>query len=110
MEKFALLFRGGRSEELPELKGSHMQKWFEWVNKLKSDGKYLSGEPLLPGGKQISGTGKIVTDGPFTESKDMIGGFFIVQVANYAEAIKICDDYPDFNFGGTVEIRKVPTM
>jgi hypothetical protein len=80
MEKFALLFRGGLTSESPEVMQKHMQKWLMWVEKLKKEGKYLAGEPLLPGGKKLAGASKTVTDGPYTEGKDVIGGFFILGV------------------------------
>ena len=110
MEKFAFLFHGGRGSESPEVMQSRMQQWFVWVEKLRKEGKYLSGEPLHEGGKKVTGSGKIVTDGPFTEAKDMIGGFFIVSAINYDEAVEMAKDYPDFNKGGTMEIRQVMKM
>ncbi len=110
MEKFAFLFHGSRGPESPEVMQSHMQKWLDWVEKLRKEGKYLAGEPLLPGGKKVAGSNKKVTDGPFTEAKDIIGGFFIVNANNYDEAVEIAKDCPDYNFGGTVEVRQVAKM
>ena len=110
MEKFAFLFRGGLNSESPEVMQKHMQKWFAWVEKLRKDGTYVAGEPLQPGGKKIVGAKKTVTDGPFTEAKDIIGGFFIVNAKNFSEAVTLANDCPDFEHGGTVEVRQVTKM
>src|SRR5215831_16438649 len=102
MEKFMLIFHGGMdpSKTSPEQMQKQMGKWMAWIDKLNKEGKYLAGEPLLPGGKLISAKNK-VTDGPYTEGKEVVGGYFIVKAGNYAEAVKICDDYPDFDKGGS---------
>jgi hypothetical protein len=111
MEKFMLIFHGG-SDVAPEMKSpeamqKHMQKWFAWIEKLQKEGRYDSGEALLPHGKFISGPKKVVTDGPFAESKELVGGYFIVKAKDMDEAIKISQDYPDFVFNGKVQVRPV---
>jgi hypothetical protein len=107
-EKFMLIFQGGMpSDQSPEEMQENMGKWMAWIEKLKSNGQYHSGEPLLPGGKLISGKNKIVTDGPYTEGKELVGGFFIVNANDYDEAVKICDGYPDFGTGGSIQLRQV---
>ncbi len=110
MEKFIYLFRGGMSSESPEVMQAQMQKWIAWIDQLSKDGKYLAGEPLLPGGKKVTGSPKGVTDGPYMEGKEVIGGFFMINAANYDEAVELAKDYPDYNNGGTVEIRQVMKM
>jgi hypothetical protein len=108
MEKYMLLFRGGDVSHLsPQLQEAHMGKWLAWVEKLRKENRYLSGEPLLPGGKTVAGAKKTVTDGPFAESKEVIGGFFIVNAKNLDEATTMAKDSPDFDLGGSVEIREV---
>ena len=80
MEKFMLIFQGGTNPgQSPQDMQSHMGKWMAWVEKLNKEGKYVAGEPLTPGGKLIKGPKKTVTDGPFTEGKEVVGGFFIVN-------------------------------
>jgi hypothetical protein len=108
MEKFMLIFHGGMSpEQSPEQMQAHMAQWMAWIDKLAKTGQYLSGEPLLPGGKLISGKKKTVTDGPYTEGKEVVGGFFLIQARDMDEAVRICDDYPDYDFGGSVQVRQV---
>ena len=82
-----------------------------WVDKLAKAEQYVSGEPLLPGGKLVSGnSGKTVMDGPYTEGKEVVGGFFIIKAKDTEEAVAIAKDYPDFKFGGTVQVRQVMKM
>jgi len=111
MEKYMFLFYGGDVSKLsPQQQEAQMGKWLAWVEKLRKENRYLSGEPLLPGGKTVTGTKRTVTDGPFAESKEVIGGFFIINAKNLDEAVKLTVDYPDYELGGTVEIREVMKM
>src|SRR5438105_836096 len=114
MEKFMLIFHGG-SDIAPEMRApeamqAHMQKWFAWVEKLRKEGKYVSGEPLEPCGKWISGKQKLVTDGPFAEGKELVGGFFIIEAKDLNEAVEISKDCPDFIYDGKVQVRPVQKM
>lgn len=105
------LFRGGDVSKLsPQQQEAQMGKWFAWVEKLRKDDLYISGEPLSPGGKTISGSKKAVTDGPFAESKEVIGGFFVVKAKNFDEALQMAKEAPDFDLGGSVEVREVLNM
>jgi len=112
MEKFMFIFHGGGASQQtsPEAMQSHMGKWMAWVDKLTKEGKYVSGEPLLPGGKLVSGPDKKVIDGPYTEGKEIVGGFFIVNANDINEAANIAKDCPDYEFGGSVQIRQIMKM
>jgi hypothetical protein len=108
MEKFMYLFvENGMSDvqPSPEQMQAEMQKWFAWIEKLQD--RYISGEPLLPTGKIVKGTNKVVTDGPFTESKELVSGFFIVKAKDLNEATEMAKDCPVFEHGGTVAVRPV---
>ena len=87
-----------------------MAKWMAWIDKLAKAGRYVEGEPLLPTGKIISGKNKVVTDAVFAEGKEIIGGYFIINAADYEEAVALCNDYPDFESGGSVIVRQVQKM
>jgi hypothetical protein len=113
MEKFMLIFHGGGltpEQQTPENMQIGMGKWMAWIDKLAKAGQYVSGEPLLPGGKIISGSSKTVTDGPFIEGKEIVGGYFIINAADYNEAVALCADYPDYDRGGKVQVRQVMKM
>ena len=102
------IFHGANSNDLsPEVLQAQMGKWMAWIEKLNQNGQYESGEPLLPGGKLLSGTNKAVTDGPYTEGKEVVGGYFIVNAKDMDEAVAIANDYPDFEYGGSVQVRQV---
>lgn len=114
MEKFMLIFHGG-SDIAPEMKTPeamqlHMQKWFTWIEKLRKEGRYEGGEPLEPRGKFVSGPNKIVTDGPFAESKELVGGYFIVNAKDLDDAVALTEGYPDFIFNGKVQVRPIQKM
>jgi hypothetical protein len=112
MEKFMLIFQGPLPPQMsPEEMQANMGLWMTWVDKLAKNGRYISGEPLLPGGKIVSGkNGKSVTDGPFTEGKEIVGGYFLINAKDYDEAIAISKECPDFEQGGTVQVRQVMKM
>jgi hypothetical protein len=110
MEKFMLIFQGEISAERnpsPEEMQANMGKWMAWIDKLAKAGQYVAGEPLLTGGKLIKGNHKTVIDGPYTEGKEIVGGYFIVNAANYDEAVALCDGYPDYAIGGSIQVRQV---
>ena len=48
-----------------------------------------------------------MTDGPFAESKEVLGGYYIVTANNMEEVVKIAEDYLDYEHGNSVEIREV---
>lgn len=110
MEKFMYLFiedatQSGQAS--PEEMQAGMQKWFDWIDKLKATDQYVSGEPLLPSGKLIKGANKVVTDGPFAESKELVSGFFIVLAKDIDHATEMAKDCPIFETGGDLAVRPV---
>ena len=90
--EYLLLFRG--TQWYKGLSPAEIQKvmsrWRAWYNALQTQGKMKGGLPLMSEGKIISGArGRFVTDGPFTESKEAIGGYFLICVDSLEEAIDI---------------------
>ena len=103
------IFRGGNDtlKFSPEEMQQHMQKWFAWIDKLKAKNAYVAGEPLTPLGKTVKGANAVVTDGPFAESKEIVGGFFLVKADSLDEAIEMAKECPDLPLKGSVEVREV---
>jgi hypothetical protein len=66
--------------------------------------------PLHPAGKQVVGTKKVVTDGPFIESKELVGGYLIVHAKDLNDAVEISKGCPFLNWNGLVEVRPVQQM
>jgi hypothetical protein len=110
---YLLLFRGTNWDK--ELSPEQIQKvvsdWAAWFERLTQEGKCKGGHPLQNQGKFVSGKkGRTVADGPFAESKEAIGGFFYLQVANEEEAIAIAQQCPGLEYGCVVEVRPVAAM
>lgn len=110
MKDFMMIFYGADYGELglsPEESQVQMGRWFDWVGKLQEKGIYQGGQALHITGKTIRGEEKVMTDGPFAESKELVGGYFIVKVKDIDEAAELAQDYPDYHLGGSVELREV---
>ena len=110
MKEFIMIFMGASYEELglsPEQIQERMGRWFAWSEKMNSKGIEHKGHALNPTGRSISGPDKVITDGPFLEGKEIIGGYYVVKANNYEEVVEIAKDFPEFDLGGTVEIREI---
>jgi len=107
MEKFMFIFHGGHgTNQSPEEMQSHMAKWMAWIEKLNKAGKYVSGEPLAPGGKLVSGrNGNLVTDGPYTEGKEVVGGYLLINATSLDNAVEISKSCPIYENNGSVFVR-----
>ena len=105
-----LIFRGtnwyqGLSPEQMQQVADH---WMAWFNRLKAERKAVAGNPLEREGKIVSGkNGRIVSDGPFAESKETIGGYFLLNVNSLEEAVAIAQECPGLPYGIRVEVRPV---
>jgi hypothetical protein len=110
MSDFIFLFRGGESVGSPEQMQKHMQKWQSWMQELGKKGHFKSGEPLEKGGKVVKGSRKLVTDGPFAEAKDLVGGFMLITASTLDEAVELSKGCPIFEHDGIVEVRPVMKM
>src|SRR5215471_9122724 len=106
---YLLLFRGNVWDR--GLSPAQIQKvvsdWMAWFEGLKAEGKCLGGHPLEERGKVVSGKQRTVADGPFAESKEAIGGYFYLTVADEDEAIEIAKRCPGLEYGSVVEVRRV---
>lgn len=109
-----MLFRGGDSniaEMSPENQQAHMSKWMAWMGALSESGVMVGAEPLQGTGKTIRGTQKVVSDGPFMEGKELVGGYLICKAVDYNAAVIISQGCPIFEFeDGSVELREVAEM
>lgn len=106
---YMLIFRGtdwykGLS---PEQMQQVADRWMAWFNGLKAEGRCIAGNPLEPQGRIVSGKNKIVSDGPFAESKETIGGYFLLTVGSMDEAVEIAQQCPGLPHGIRVEVRPV---
>ncbi|MDO6432648.1 YciI family protein [Flavitalea sp. BT771] len=106
MEEFALVFRhlAGDNLPTPEQLKVNLPLWDDWAAGIAAQGKFVTTRRLAFGGKVLKASG-VVTDGPFVEVKEQLGGFMIVRAENIDEAITLAHGCPIFDIGGTVEVR-----
>ena len=115
--KYLLLIYGNeakmeayRANTPPDQQAAEAKVWYEYGDWLKEKGWYLAGEALQPTSTATSiraADGKpIVTDGPFAETKEQLGGYYVLEVANADEAIEAGGRCPGALFG-TIELRPI---
>ncbi|HET7625458.1 MAG TPA: YciI family protein [Verrucomicrobiae bacterium] len=106
---YMLLFRGNDWHKglSPEQMQQISDQWMAWFKRLSDLGKCIAGNPLEPQGKIVSGKNGRVTDGPFAESKEAIGGYFLLKVATFDEAVAIAQQCPGLPYGAKIEVRQV---
>ncbi|HEX4441163.1 MAG TPA: YciI family protein [Thermoanaerobaculia bacterium] len=111
MSDFLYLYRGGEDGRTPERVQQTMQKWMTWMKDLAAKGHVKDqGQPLERHGKLVSGRQKAVTDGPFAEVKDVIGGYTLIQARDLEQAVELSKGCPIFEVDGAVEVRPVRTL
>jgi hypothetical protein len=113
MQEFLVLFRNDfRDFEMEEQeRAAHMQRWGEWLGKLQQEGVLVKADPLGPEGKTMAGTEKVISDGPFAESKEMVGGFMFCKGNSIDEVIEHCKECPIFEVpSANIEVRPVLPM
>lgn len=84
-------------------------EYVAWRDKVESEGKLVGGEKLKDeGGRHLSGQNGTfrVTDGPYTEAKEMIGGYFTISADNYDQAVETATGCPHLKYGGRIELRE----
>ncbi len=88
---------------------SVVEQYMAWAQKLGSEGRMLGGDALFPGGKTIRGLGsdRKVLDGPFAESKEAIGGYFLFKAEDEKEAIEVASGCPGLKWGAALELRQI---
>jgi hypothetical protein len=111
--KYMLLLTSDPADEpMPDSEafGPYMEEWAAYSQALVEAGAMVSGEALQ--GAETASTVRVrdgkrlVADGPFIESKEVIGGFYVIDVANLDEALEWAARIPNAHFG-TVEVRPV---
>ncbi len=109
MKDYVLLFRGclDFATASPEQVQKAMMKWKLWVEELTKQGKYSGGNRLTRNGSVLKGQEKQITDGPFTESKEIVGGFIAIKANDLNDAIETAKGCPIFDYDGITEVREV---
>ncbi len=108
MSEFVYLYRGGERGRSPERMQQMMQKWMAWMKELGEQGHLKDrGQPLELTGKLVKGKQKTVTDGPFAEAKDVVGGYTLIEARDLEQAVELSKGCPIFENEGAVEVRPV---
>ena len=112
MSDYVFLYRGADRGGSPDEMQRRMQKWITWMKELAAQGHLKDqGHPLERSGKTVRGRQRSVTDGPFAEAKDAIGGYTLVQARDLDAAVEISKGCPIFDAEtGSVEVRPVLPM
>jgi hypothetical protein len=111
MANYLFLFRGGNMRDMsPQELQANMGKWASWIGDLSRQGVFKAGEPVAPDGRVLSGKQQAMTDGPFGETKDVVGGYVIVVAPNAEVATELARGCPIFQRDGSVEVRELQEM
>ncbi|MFA5974511.1 MAG: YciI family protein [Lentimicrobiaceae bacterium] len=108
MKEFMFIFRQP-SYDFSQVSPNEMQalakKWQDWISGIETQGKFVShGNRLSTEGKVLK-AGGVITDGPFVEIREILGGFIIIKAENLDDAATLAHGCPALDTGGSVEIR-----
>ena len=112
MSQFVFLYRGADRSGSPQEMQQVVQKWMAWLKELEQKGHMKDiGHPLDSTGKVVKGKQKkIVTDGPYAETKDVVAGYTLIEAKDLAEATELSMGCPVFERGGFIEVRPIMKM
>lgn len=113
MKEFLLVFRRNPDVDMqmsPEQMQSISKPWQDWMGSIAARNRLSSpGNRLATDGRVVS-PDKVVTNGPYVEMKETIGGYTIIRAASLDEAAELAKDCPILSTGGTVEVRPIMEM
>ncbi|HJU90036.1 MAG TPA: YciI family protein [Gemmatimonadaceae bacterium] len=111
MTEYLFLYRGGNRPTSPQDAQAVMQQWMTWMQELAKSGHMKDrGQPLEHAGKVVTGKSRVITDGPYAEAKDLVGGYTLITAKDLDEAAELAKGCPVFDRGGSVEVRPVMKM
>ncbi len=114
MEEFLLVFRRDSATEEPQLSPAQLQAmmkpWQDWIGSIAAQNKLVSsGNRLTSDGRVVKSNG-VITNGPYVEIKEAIGGYIIIRADSIDEAAGLSKACPILKVGGNVEIRTIVPM
>lgn len=99
-------FAGRSHDEMMRI----IKEYGAWATKMREEKRFVGGEKLADdAGKVLRPKGGkiVITDGPYAESKEIVGGYFAISARDYAEACEIAQVCPHLKYGGRVEVRQI---
>ncbi|MDO6436521.1 YciI family protein [Cyclobacterium sp. 1_MG-2023] len=109
MKEFMMIFRNEKSDQQnpsPEQMQAMINQWQDWIGGIAAQDKFVSTNALGYEGQTVNASG-VVSDGPYAEVKEIVGGYIIVKALDLADAVKLSEGCPTLLMGGKVEIRDV---
>ncbi|MDB5222490.1 MAG: transcription initiation protein [Chitinophagaceae bacterium] len=113
MKEFLFVFRNdykavppGSPEEMQAV----MKQWMDWIGGIAAQNKLADKGNRLGSEGKVVRANNIITDGPYTEIKELIGGYIAVKADSFEEASEMAKGCPIFNTGGNLEIREIIPM
>lgn len=114
MNEFLLVFRADAADNAPapspEALQARMQPWQDWMGGLAAQNKLVSHGNRLHSEGRVVKPGNVITNGPFVEIKEAIGGYIIIRAESIDEAAELSKACPILNIGGNVEVRALVPM
>jgi hypothetical protein len=113
MANFLFVYRGNTeayAKLTPDQMQQNMQQWNQWIGEGLQKGWLVdTGDALTQEGRVVNSK-KLVTDGPFVESKEIVGGYSVVKANSIDAAAELAKGCPGLATGGSVEIRPLAGM
>ncbi len=109
MSQFMMIFRHEPNPNYspsPEEMEAGLKQWQDWMGGIAAQDKFVSTNQLGFQGKTLQAD-NVVTDGPYAEVKEIVGGYIIVKADNIDQAIELAKGCPIFHYGGHVEVRDI---
>lgn len=113
MKEFLLIFRNenkGGPKASPEEMQASMKNWMDWMGGIAAQDKLVDRGNRLDGSGKVVKPNHVITDGPYTEIKESIGGYTLIRAASLEEAAKLVEGCPILAIGGSVEVREIIAM
>src|SRR6476620_7687705 len=113
MKEFLLLFRtdyDNVSKASPDQAEAMMKKWMDWIGGIAAQNKLATKGNRLQSSGRVVKSNNVVTNGPYTDIKESIGGYSIIKANNYEEAVEMAKGCPVLLAGGNVEGREIDVL
>ncbi len=113
MKEFLLIFRNSEQPEATrsaEQMQNIMQQWMDWLGGIAAQNKLIDKGNRLGQESAVIKPGNIVTDGPYMELKEMVGGYTMIRANSLEEATAIAGGCPILGVGGSIEVRNIMVM
>lgn len=112
MTEFMMIFRSDYDpsfQPTPEQMQSSIKQWQDWIGGIAAQGKFVGTNRLGFEGKTLK-PNQVISDGPYAEVKEMVGGYLLVKADGIDDAMKLAEACPILQIGGHVEVRNVIPM